>query len=279
MKKPVLPFDVETLSLDNKVAREIGERYASEYSSREPYPYGSFDDFLPEEVLRRVIEEVQQLPEAEAEFDRPQEKLKSSYSPERLPPYTRNLFYALNARPFLTFLEQLTSIPGLIPDPYFIGGGLHVTRNGGHLDIHADFNHHGKLNLERRLNVLIYLNRDWKPEWGGEFEVWSTDMAEKVKSFTPIFNRMVCFNTRSDTWHGNPEPVNNPNGEPRMSLALYYYTATWSELRKSHSTLFKPRPGTTDKPDRQIVRHNFLQEILPPVVFRKVIGRLTRLGF
>ena len=100
-------------------------------------------------------------------FSRPQENLKTSYLPERLPTYTKNLFYTLNSRPFLLFLEELTGIQGLISDPYFIGGGVHMVANGGHLDIHADFNHHGKLNLERRLNVLIYLNKDWRSEWGG----------------------------------------------------------------------------------------------------------------
>jgi len=279
MAQTVLPIDPDTFSLRSSAAKDIATQYSAEYQGREPYPYGSFDNFLPEEILENVLKELAQLPEAESSFNRAQEKLKSAYSPERLPPYTRNLFYALNSRPFLAFLEELTGIPGLIPDPYFIGGGVHITQNGGHLDIHADFNHHGKLNLERRLNVLIYLNKDWKPEWGGEFEIWSTDMTEKVKSFTPVFNRMVCFNTRSDTWHGNPEPVNNPNGEPRMSLALYYYTATWSETRKGHTTLFKPRPGTIDKADRQVARHEFLQNILPPIVFRKVIGRLARFGF
>jgi hypothetical protein len=79
--------------------------------------------------------------------------LKYAFSPDRLPPYTRNLFYTLNSKAFLGFLEELTGIAGLIPDPYFIGGDVHVTQNGGHLDSHADFNHHGKLNLERRLNV------------------------------------------------------------------------------------------------------------------------------
>ena len=279
MTNTVLPFDVESLSLSSAIAKEVGQQNATAYQGQTPYPYGSFDNFLPEEILERVLKDLEQIPEAESSFNRPQEKLKSAFSPERLPPYTRNLFYSLNSRPFLAFLEELTGIQGLIPDPYFIGGGVHITQNGGHLDIHADFNHHGKLNIERRLNVLIYLNKDWKPEWGGEFEIWNTDMTEKVKSFTPIFNRMVCFNTRSDTWHGNPEPVNNPNGDPRMSLALYYYTATWSDLRKGHTTLFKPRPGTKDKPDRQIARHQFLQEVLPPVVYRKVIRRLARFGF
>jgi hypothetical protein len=279
MSVSVMPFDAETLSLRSEPAKEIGALHAADYQSKVPYPYGAFDNFLPEPVLERVLEELSQLPEAESSFNRPQEKLKSAYSPERLPPYTKNLFYALNSRPFLLFLEQLTGIEGLIPDPYFIGGGVHITQNGGHLDIHADFNHHGKLNLERRLNVLIYLNKDWRPEYGGEFEIWNEDMTQKVKSFNPIFNRMVCFNTRSDTWHGNPEPVNHPNGEPRMSLALYYYTATWDATRKSHTTLFKPRPGTVDRKDWKVARHDFLQEVLPPVVFRKVIGRLARLGF
>jgi hypothetical protein len=274
-----MPMDVETFSLSSSDAKRLGDLHSDAYKNQDPYPFGSFDNFLPPEILARVVRELDLLPEAESSFDRPQERLKSAYSPERLPPYTRNLFYALNSRPFLGFLEQLTGIQGLIPDPYFIGGGVHLTQNGGHLDIHADFNHHGKLNLERRLNVLIYLNEDWRPEWGGEFEIWTTDMTKKVVAFTPIFNRMVCFNTRSDTWHGNPEPVNHPNGKPRISIALYYYTATWSETRKEHTTLFKPRPGTKDKPDRQVARHQLLQEVLPPLLFRKVIGRLSRLGF
>ena len=223
-------------------------------------------------------EELQQLPEAEMSFDRPQEKLKTSYLPERLPLYTKNLFYALNSRPFILFLEELTGIGGLIPDPYYAGGGVHVVSNGGHLDIHADFNHHGKLNLERRINVLIYLNKDWQAEWGGSFEIWGEGMTTKVDSFVPIYNRMVCFNTGSTTWHGNPEPVNHPKGEPRMSLALYYYTATWDHTRKEHTTLFKPRPGTTDQRDRLIARREALQDILPPVVFRRVVHRLHYIG-
>lgn len=276
---PVIPMDPETLAIDAGAAKAAGAQAAASYQSRQPYPYGSFDGFLPEDVLERVLQEIRTLPEAETMFDRPQEKLKSSYLPERLPPYTRNLFYVLNSRPFVRFLEEMTGISGLIPDPYFAGGGVHVVANGGHLDIHADFNHNAKLDLERRLNILIYLNKDWKKEFGGSFEIWNTDMTEQVESFVPVFNRMCCFNTGSDTWHGNPETVNHPDGEPRMSLALYYYTATWDHTRKAHTTLFKPRPGTRDQVDRQVRRADMLQEILPPVIFRKVIGRLQRLGF
>lgn len=275
---PVYKIDPESLLISAADARAAAAPFAAAYQSASPYAHAGFDNFLDPVILDRVREELRVLPEAETMFDRPQEKLKSSYQPERLGAYTRALFQALNAKPFLAFLEEMSGIEGLIPDPYFAGGGIHVVANGGHLDIHADFNHHGKMNLERRLNVLIYLNRDWREEWGGSFEIWNREMTEKVASFVPEFNRMVCFSTDSDTWHGNPAPVNHPAGEPRQSIALYYYTATWDSTRKSHTTLFRPRPGTSDKKDRMVARHAVLQDFLPPVIYRRLGHRLQRLG-
>ena len=90
---------------------------------------------------------------------------------------------------------------------------------------------------------------------------------------------MCCFNTGSNTWHGNPEPVNHPDKEPRMSIALYYYTATWDGTKRAHTTLFKPRPGTGDKADRETRRNELLQDMVPPIVYRRLIGPLRRLGF
>ena len=278
MNEPVYSIDPDSLLISSAVARKAAAPFAEAYQGENPYPHGSYDNFFPPEVLDRVKEELKSLPEAESSFDRAQEKLKTSYIPERLPKYTRQLFYALNSRPFIAFLEELTGIDGLIPDPYFMGAGIHVVANGGHLDIHADFNHHGKMNLERRLNVLIYLNKDWQEEWGGSFEVWDKNMTAKVNSFVPVFNRMACFNTSSDSWHGNPETVNSPTGEPRMSIALYYYTATWDESRKSHSTLFKPRPGSTDQRDNVEARHEKMRNFLPPVVYRRLAHHLRKLG-
>jgi 2OG-Fe(II) oxygenase superfamily len=267
-----LPIDPETLLIDADAAREFGKAAGEAYRGKSPYPYGCYDNFMPPEILDRVREELRSLPAAETFFNRPQEKLKAAYMPERLGPYTRALFHSLNSKAFLAYLEELTGIDGLIPDPYFAGGGIHVVSNGGHLDIQ------GKLNLERRLNVLIYLNKDWKEEYGGSFEVWNTEMTAKVAGFVPLFNRMCCFNTASNTWHGNPEPVNHPDKEPRMSIALYYYTATWDSTKVSHTTLFKPRPGTKDQKDRVEARHKVMQNLLPPVIYRRLGHRLRKLG-
>lgn len=274
----VFELDTETLTADPARARALGQGYAQAYQSGTPYPHICIDNFLPPEVLEHVRRDLGDMPEAEASFSDARQNLKTSYNPDRLPPYSRSLFHTLNSRPFLLFLEEMTGIPGLIPDPYFMGAGIHQVANGGHLDIHADFNVHKVMKLERRLNILIYLNPEWKEEWGGSFEIWDKQMTGKMASFAPIFNRMVCFSTGSDTFHGNPEKVNHPRGEPRRSIALYYYTATWEDSRVSHSTLFKPRPGTHDQANRRANRRQLVQDILPPVIFRRVSGVLRRIG-
>lgn len=278
MSDPIYPIDPDTLLASGKTTRALGAGYAETYQSGEPYHHICIDNFLPEAVINKVVEDLKQLPDAESSFSRAQENLKSSYNPERLPEFSKNLFYAFNSRPFIQFLEEMTGIKGLIPDPYYIGAGIHKTLNGGHLDIHADFNLHKPMYVERRLNVLIYLNKDWQAEWGGSFEIWDNDMTQKMASFVPTFNRMVCFSTGSDTFHGNPEPVNHPDGEPRQSIALYYYTATWDDSRKEHTTLFKPRPGSVDQADRVVARRALVQDLLPPALYRKISGKLRRIG-
>ncbi len=278
MSSPLLSMDPENFEMDFKVARAAGKTLADQYQSAQPYNYIGVDNFLNPEILNRVRSDIEDLPEAESSFDRAQERLKTSYLPERLPVYTRQLFQAFNGRAFIGFLEEMTGIQGLIPDPYFHGAGIHRVANGGHLDIHADFNLHSVMKVERRLNVLLYLNPEWKEEWGGSFEVWDKQMENKVDSFVPVFNRMCCFSTGSDTFHGNPETVANPNGDPRLSIALYYYTATWDETRKSHTTLFKPRPGTADQADKRIARRAKIQDVVPPFIYRRISGKLHKIG-
>ena len=278
MIQPLFRLDPESLLVGVEEARSLGNTLSEYYQNRQPFPYGCYDNFLDSSILDGVLADLDTLPAPEVSFDRAQERFKASFSPERLPAHTRRLLYALNSRPVIAFLEALTGIKGLIPDPYFLGGGIHVVSNGGHLDIHADFNHHVMMNLERRINVLIYLNKDWESDYGGSFEIWNDDMSERVESFEPIFNRMCCFNTGPRSWHGNPEPVNHPLGISRKSIALYYYTATWSGSRKAHTTQFQPRPNTIDKTDRKIARHEFIKDLLPPALYRRIAGKLYLIG-
>ena len=133
-------------------------------------------------------------------------ELKQSCEDEtRLLGSTRQLLAEFNSSTIIGFLEELTGVVGLCPDPHFRGGGLHQTERDGFLGIHADFNVDSRLRLDRRLNLLLYLNKDWEEYYGGHLELWNTGMTESVVKVLPVFNRCVIFNTTDTAFHGHPD--------------------------------------------------------------------------
>ena len=196
-------MDAKTGLVDPALSRDKGKELAAQYAGAAPFPNIVIDDFLPLEIPKMVLSDLAAVrDELDVEqFDRAQERFKSNFNPESLPESICKLFYSFNSRPFIRVLENITGIKGLIPDPFFIGAGIHEIRQGGHLSIHADFNHHRLLNLERRINVLIYLNEDWSPEYGGQLELWDSGMTKLEHSIVPLLNRCVIFNTTSNSQH------------------------------------------------------------------------------
>jgi len=238
MTKPCLEIDPEALTLDPKHAAARGESLRDQYEAADPFPHVVIDNFLPESLAQECLERFPDLEKSESFYESEPEFRKASYSPDTLHPRLRDVFHLANSAPFLRFLGELTGIEGLISDPYFRGGGLHETIRGGRLDVHADFNFHSIMRVERRINVLIYLNRDWNPEWAGQLELWDSEAKNKIKAIDPVFNRCVIFNTTSDSMHGHPEPLKTPEGVSRRSMALYYYTSTWDETKNAHKTKY-----------------------------------------
>jgi 2OG-Fe(II) oxygenase superfamily len=102
--------------------------------------------------------------------------------------------------------------------------------------------------LHRRLNILVFFNDGWLPEWGRQLELWNRDVTECIHSFDPIFNRCVIFETNDISYHGVKE-VTCPKDVIGRSFAGYYYTeaapAHWTG--KSHSTIFRARPEESVK--------------------------------
>ena len=218
-----------------------------QYAAADPFPHIVLDGLFEDAGLDRILADFPKPDETRwMRFDSPQEKKLGYYHEHStISPAIRAFLDAMNGFEMLLFLEALTGIEGLIPDPYFGGGGLHQIEAGGFLKIHADFNVHPKLKLDRRLNMLIYLNRDWRDEWGGHLELWNASMSECRQRILPAFNRTVVFSTTDTSFHGHPHPLTSPPGVTRKSVSLYYYTAGRPEAERSaaHDTIFREPPA------------------------------------
>lgn len=268
----------------NKQFRDLtatAVNHATEYQTAHPFPNIYFRDFFNPEILENVLAEFPDLSNKDAiKFDNPNEKKLGGKGEQPFGEETKRFMHFLNSQPFLEFLQQLTGIEELlIGDPYFVGGGLHEIKKGGLLKIHADFNKHPVLKLDRRINALVYLNKDWKEEYGGHFELWDKNMSKCEKKILPEFNTLAIFSTTSYSYHGHPNPLNCPDDRSRKSLALYYYSNgrpkdEIDENLKQHSTIFKARDGHDDDSevnyDKKPINplKQFIKDLIPPIFIK-----------
>ena len=249
--------------LNEELLQADVETKAARFRSGQPFPHIVIDNFLPEAHIRFL----------EARFPDPTHpawldwRVRSPHQYGKQGPGDTSKFALLepallmalqefNGWKFLNFLESLSGIDALIPDPHFSGGGLHQIVEGGLLDIHTDFNDYQRLQLYRRLNVLIYLNEAWEESWGGCLEFWDggAETGKCVNSIPPVFNRAVVFETDKTSFHGHPEPWSAPNAITRKSIALYYYTSwrkegsVYDEITDFQGIATRSLPGAEDDP-------------------------------
>jgi len=222
--------------------QESAQGLTAAYQAASPFPHAVIDGLFSEAVLDRALADFP--PAADPHwrrFENAQERKQGFDYRTPLGADLQSLMYFLNSAPMLEFLEQLTAIEGLIPDPYFGGAGPHQLQPGGFLKLHADFNWHPKLRLDRRLNLLVYLNRDWHEDYGGHLELWDSEVTRCEQRILPVFNRAVVFSTTDTSFHGNPQPLSCPRGRCRRSLSMYYYTngRPAAEQSAPHDTIFR----------------------------------------
>ena len=213
-----------------------------QYVNARPFPHIVMDNLFPNEILEEVLEDFPRPDEiAWRKFDNPTEKKLGYWHENPLRPRLQLFLYEMNSAPLLQFLERLTGIEGLISDPYYGGAGPHQIERGGFLKVHVDFNWHPLLKLDRRLNLLVYLNKDWKEEYGGHLELWNRDVSRCEQKVLPVYNRTVVFSTTDFSYHGHPEPLACPEGWTRKSVSFYYYSNGRPDSERSapHDTIFR----------------------------------------
>lgn len=215
------------------------------YRENSPFPHILIPDFLEVSVARSAAQEFPSYKsEGWTHYKHQNENKQGLPKRSLFPPEIGRVVDSLNSREFVSWISQLTGIPNLLPDPSLEGGGLHQSIRGGFLNVHTDFStHHYHKNWRRRVNLILYLNPEWKTEWGGALEFWDLGMKNCVAKYPPFFNHAVIFTTDEKSLHGFPDPLSCPEGVSRKSLALYYYTQEQSASSDARSTDYRSRPN------------------------------------
>lgn len=154
-------------------------------------------------------------------------------------------FEFLQSDEFLEKIKQITCIKNLEIDPHLHGAGYAMYPNDGKLDIHLDYSIHPITGKERRCNLIVYLNKEWKSEYGGGLELWDKDL-KIFKTIEPEWNSALIFKTTDESWHGIPSPIKCPENEYRKSIAVYYVSEKTNTQKHRAKAEFIPHPYSKD---------------------------------
>ena len=244
-------MEIVHIDLD-RLKRDLTEIKAS-FNEAKPFRYVCFDNFFTPEKAELIHEAYPNVePGTWDGTTYVNQKNKFQKTEFERGSTLENAFAELNSKPFLNWLQELTGFEEeILGDDQLFGGGLHQSVNGAFLNVHVDYNIHPETNYHRRLNVIVYMNKNWQDSYEGHLELWDLTDGKKdqIARIAPTFNRCVIFETNEISFHGHPKPLNTPEGVNRKSIATYYYTKTRPETEKadSHNTIYVNTEGVGGK--------------------------------
>ena len=229
------------------------------FNTATPFNHCVIDNFLDDEFAEKLSKEIPAFDSTSwHEYNNPLEIKKTCNNWNLFPPLTYSFFSQLNSGGFIDKVSTYSGISPLFPDAGLNGGGWHIHRNGGKLNPHLDYSLHPKLKLQRKLNLIIYLQEDWENDWGGHLGLYGDlDSAKEIQSeIVPLFNRAIFFDTTQNSWHGLSQEVKTPNEICRKSIAVYYLTQPPLNVDERGKALFAL---TEDQKDDAAIR-NLIQK-------------------
>ena len=253
--------------IDPATAQRTSE-YAQAFRNSQPFPHVAIDGFFLQATCERLLADFPAFEARHALNERGEIGGKAVRMDVReISDAYRELDRYLQTREFLDFVSEVTGIPDLLYDPDYVGGGTHENRHGQSLAAHVDFNFHPRTRWHRRLNLIVYLNPEWRQEWGGALELHSDPWhpsEDRVSAILPSFNRAVIFETSEVSWHGFSE-IHLPSNRAdlsRKSFAIYLYTLERppETIAPSHATIYVPDALPSDwQAGRTLTTHDIVE--------------------
>lgn len=219
---------------------EAREHLHRQYTTALPCKHLVLDDFLDQELADRLFENFPSVESLNVKRKSLNENKAEDYHFERWDPAFSELRETVGSEAFYKWMREITGLEDLVTTRDSLGSGLHQGANGSYVDVHVDVNMNPEAGLWRRVNLLIYLNKNWEDEYGGHLELWDKDMKTLHHRIAPSHNRAVIFYTDDNSPHGYSK-INIPEGESRKSFYTYYYTEV-GEGFKYRDSKFRSRP-------------------------------------
>src|SRR5579863_4703499 len=254
--------------LEGKIKlRDSVETLKSKFDHGKPFRHLVIDDIFSDDMLDKLVEEIPPITRGHWVHEN-NERLRTYNlrSAVELGDVGFQLIAFLHSAAFLYFLSELTGIWELLPDPYLQGGGYHVMPIGGKFDVHVDRNTAYETGLNRRLSLIVYLNKDWKHEYGGQLELWNRDATRCEEIIEPLFNRTVLFEIVENGYHGIPKHIACPKGRSRDCFLVYYHTAraAGQDAAPPHTSIYGPnlyeKKGSATR--------KFFRDLTPPLLLQ-----------
>jgi hypothetical protein len=193
------------------------------FENANPCKHILLDDFFTEEVANELYENFPSFESLKVVRKSLNENKREDYHFEKWHPTFTKVRDTFTSPEMGDFMSKISGIEGLFTNTDSLGQGIHQGGVGSFLDVHIDVNVNVGKKLWRRINLLIYLNKNWKPEYGGDVELWNKEMTECVVKYPPMFNKAVIFLTDENSPHGYSK-LNIPEGESRKSYYAYFFT-------------------------------------------------------
>ncbi len=246
--------------------------YRKAFAAAQPFKHVDIPNFFDDGLVTRILKQFPSPPKEgmTTEFGIKQRKY-ACHDVCGIGPAFREIDEYIRGEGFQALMRDLTGIEGLLYDPEYHGAGTHENLGGQSMDPHIDFNLHRNTGYHRRINAIIYLNEEWEEEWGGSLQLhknpWEPE-TDEIKTFLPLKNRCILFETNEYSWHGF-EQIRHPTNPniSRKSFTIYMYTKDRpiEETGDRHSTIYVPRPlpsrmvpgYTLDKADIGELKDNF----------------------
>lgn len=215
----------EMNSLDDFFGNWINEtdKLKEQFINAKPFEHIVIDNFLQNVFAEKIYNE---FPENFSNWHKYYNPLEVKYAFDNLSEMgenTQKLFSCFASSQFTNIIANVSNIHNIEYDPYLHGAGLHAHPRNGRLNIHLDYEQHPVLiNKERRLNIILFITKDWKEEWHGDNQLWNNEATECIVKTHIKFNRAILFKTNDISWHGLPEKIACPEGMYRKSIAYYY---------------------------------------------------------